>query len=143
MEGRCKLSGSNIFPAVALAGAAHPPQIMTRSHFNVEAGLVIAMLGDGDDGSSDIDNNTIRQCQYDILMLMRRRRSNVMMRIIILMMMVAMMARRRKRSTKHESLGLVVQWGCPGFWNGLCWCWTNTDGLWGANVVSWGRCLFA
>ena len=45
----CKLSGSHIFPAVALAGApAHPTQIMTRSHFNDD---------DGDDDHDD-DNDT-------------------------------------------------------------------------------------
>ena len=44
----CKLSGSHIFTAVALAGApAHPTQIMTRSHFN----------DDGDDDDDDIDDD--------------------------------------------------------------------------------------
>ena len=37
---RCKLSGSDIFPDVSLAGAAHhTPEIMARSHFD----------GDGDE----------------------------------------------------------------------------------------------
>ena len=54
--GSMQIVGKPHFHRCGLGWAAHPTQIMTRSHFNVEAGLVIAMHGDSDDGPSNTDN---------------------------------------------------------------------------------------